>query len=477
MSNLALNTNPYLKLNTEKFDFSFSEKTSSVTSTDSLSSGDKADISLKKSTVKAFESPDKAKPVNGDFSDLIAKNEKDTSGEIRFFFFSDVHTNFTNFDKFAAQANKEKPSLILDGGDIVHDGTEPEFLRAYSDRKKIDVPVYLATGNHDAILRGPFSAPPPAMPEFQSFDSKGIHFILIDNEDTSISEKKFALLEKDLEANKGKPIVITMHVPPMLSKEKGIFKLAEKLPVDLISHVMPDKEEVKRFHALMDKYDVSAVLTGHTHAPDYMEKDGVKYINVGATGGIPAGWGIDHEYIDISMKGKELEFKRVTLRENSDNPIGFLAETFKFNMDVNKFNHDNIGWNYLPTSSVQIKTGGRLSTNARGSSFATTITPYFEHTQSEKAQFFGDASLAAGPKDLNLKLEGGYKYHVLGDYNKGLFLAGAVGANAGIVVGKASAGVGAEVSAGIEYKNFTFELGHEWATNYKATTAEVGFRF
>ena len=45
----------------------------------------------------------------------------------------------------------------------------------------------------------------------------------------------------------------------------------------------------------MSKYNVKAVFSGHIHAPDEAEKDGVKYFIVSSTGGFSAKFSIQNE--------------------------------------------------------------------------------------------------------------------------------------------------------------------------------------
>jgi hypothetical protein len=37
--------------------------------------------------------------------------------------------------------------------------------------------------------------------------------------------------------------------------------------------------------------------------------------------------------------------------------------------------------------------------------------------------------------------------------------------------------VGVQAGIGVQYQNFTVELGQEWSTNYRAQQLTVGFRF
>ncbi len=416
-----------------------------------------------------------AKPMNR--PDNAPAFDNPEKKDLHFIFFADAHSRFERMSQFVNEANEINADLVIDGGDIVHDATEPELDRAYNDRKKIKAPVYLTTGNHDVDFRGPFHNKPPELPPFQSFDAKGVHFILMDDESQAITEEQFKKLETDLENNKGKPTVVSMHVPVYLSKEPLTVKLTKKLPLNFKSPTLLEKDQIERFSSLMSKYKVKAVLTGHTHFPDQIEKGGVKYVTVSSTGGLTPGMGINNEFLDIHFDGKELDIKTITLHENSKNPIGFMVNTMDFYQDLNSFNHNSIGWNYIPSASIQYSAGGKITESKNGKSFATEIDATMERNVSPKSSVFATGGLTVGPKDLNIGLDLGYKYRVVGDYNKNIYVAGTVGANGGMVVGKASAGVGVGVSAGAEYKNFTFGMGYEMNTNSKAVTATVGYRF
>lgn len=421
-----------------------------------------------------------AKPINKPGNYMAPLDKVSGKPEnVHFFFFSDSHSRFPLMNKFIDIANRENPDLILDAGDIIHDGTEPEFDRAYSDRAKLNSPLYMVIGNHDIERRGPFTKPVPTLPPFQSFDFKGAHFIMIDDEDQYITDEQFKTLETDLEMNKDKPIIVSMHVPALSSKTSLIATITHKLPLDLANPTLINPQEVERFTSLMSKYKVAAVISGHTHKPDEFVKDGVKYITAAATGGLTPGMGIQNEFLDINLKGKEVEVNRVELKEASNDPVSFFAKTFDYYSDINSFNHNAIGWNYVPTTGVQYKAGSKVTETKRGESISGTITGELEKNNGSigKSSEFVSFTLGIGEQDLNTQMALGYKYRILGDFNKNIFLSGAGTANAGIVTGKMSAGVGVGLSAGAEYKNLTFAIGQEWATNYKATTASVGYRF
>lgn len=403
--------------------------------------------------------------------------------DVRLFFISDNHSNPDLYDDFRWKTQIERPDLVIDGGDWVHDGTEPEIKRAYALRQTLPVPSYMVTGNHDAYLRGPFKDPLPEIPPFRSFDAKGVHFILLDNEDETLTEAQFKLLEADLKANAGKPTLVSMHVPAKLSKEPLSVKLGKRLPFNLASPVMRDEAQVKRFHQLMTQYQVKAVLAGHTHFPDEVAEDGVRYLTAGSSGGLSPKPGLDKEYLDIRVQGQSLEVKRVTLAEGKG-VVGYAGEAFKFYRNLNNFNHAELGWetDYFPSANVGYQAGFRRVVTGKGDSIAATAGVMMERPMGEKGKgaIFGSVGVSAGTGDnwdVGVQATAGYKHAVYGNYNKGVYLKGAGTANAGYLHGSATAGVGVQAGIGVQYQNFTVEVGQEWSTNYQAQQLTVGFRF
>lgn len=396
---------------------------------------------------------------------------------LRFFFLSDTHSRVNLLEKFIALANQEQPDLIVDVGDAVHDGTEPEIERAYAMRRELSSPIYMATGNHDAHLRGPFSAPPPQIPPVQSFDAKGVHFILLDNEDETLSEEQFQQLEADLKAHRGQPIFVAMHVPPKLSHEPLSVAVGKHLPLHFATPHMRDPAQVERFHTLMKDYGVKAVLAGHTHFPDEVDLDGVRYITASSSGGLNPRPGLAKEFLELRLEAGQLEVTRRPLSPASS-VAGYAAEAFDFYADLNRFNHQQLGWNYFPSANVGGLAGVRRVSTDRGESFAPTAGVQFERlSPAGKGSVFGSLSVSAAPNDAGAQLGIGYRQAVLGDYNRGLFVSGTVTGNAGYLQGQATAGVGLKAGVGAEYHHFTLELGQEWATNYSAQTLTAGYRF
>lgn len=405
--------------------------------------------------------------------------------QVRFFFVSDNHSRTKLLEQLIDLANHEDPDLIIDGGDFTHDGTEAEIKRAYALREKFESPVKMVTGNHDAHLRGPFKEPPPQLPDFQAFDLKGTRFILLDNEDETITEAQFQKLEADLktqrQAHPNKPIFLAMHVPPKLSKTPLSVKLGKYIPGNLASPMMREPEQVKRLHQLMKEHGVKAVLAGHTHYADELVEDGVRYVTAGSSGGLSPKPGLPKEFLDIRVnQGGEVDIQRVTLKPGTG-VVKYVGEAIDFYRDLNSYNHATVGWkDFYPSANLGYNVGFRRVETEKGASVAATVSGMAERLVGEKGSVFGTVGVSAGTGDLvdiGLQTEVGYRHAIVGDYNKGVYLSGAGTANVGYLHGGVSGGVGAKAAVGVQYKNWRVELGQEWSTNYKAQTLTAGFRF
>lgn len=398
----------------------------------------------------------------------------------RFFFFSDSHVRFDLLERVLADAQRERPDLVIDGGDVVDEGTEPEFRKAQDLRARAQLPLRQITGNHDLMRSGPFEAQPGSFPSFQSFDQGQVHFILLDNSDEHLTEDQFQRLDADLAAHADRTTIVAMHVPPFLSRPLGIDKLKALVPSGTAHPSMPDAKEVARFTALMSRYHVAAVLSGHTHKPDYAVREGVPYVVVGSAGGLIPEGGVGHEYLDITVQAGKVDVKRVPLDKPAPGLLGMAVENGAYLADENSFNHEALGWDqYVPAVSLQWRAGLQQARTGRGASLAGTVGVQLESELDARGKnaLFGEGTLEAGARQLGLELEAGYKRRVLGDYNANLFLDGAATVNAGALQGKATGGVGLRLGTGIEFHNWTVELSQEMATNRQETRLGVGFRF
>jgi predicted phosphodiesterase len=401
------------------------------------------------------------------------------SAPLRFFFVADVHSRHAQLERFLEDVERERPALVLEGGDFVHDGTAAEFRRAAAYRAQVTTPWHGVLGNHDVVLRGPFVAPPPVIPEVQSFSHGAVRFILLDNHDGDISESQFQWMEAELEAHAGQSIVVVMHVPALVSRKPAAVRLRSLVPFRLASPVMQDSVQVRRFTALMERHGVALVLAGHTHYPDHVERGGVEYITAGAAGGLTPGLGIANEYLDVVLDEGEVRVRRVVIGPPTRDPVSLVARVFRFYADLNGFNHGAQGWNYVPSVSVQLRSSLSRTESDAGEIVMVSGTASFERLLGVRGRhgFISDVGVSAGSRALTTHLTAGYKLRPVGDYNRNVYVAGVATTNAGILHASPAAGVGAQLGVGFEWRGVTGELSWHRATNLSATAVSIGHRF
>lgn len=398
---------------------------------------------------------------------------------VRFFFVADAHSRHAFVQRFLAVAVRERPDLIVDGGDTVHDGTEPEFGRAAADRALAGVPWHPVRGNHDAVLRGPFRSPPPEFPSLAALDHGHVRFILLDNHDGTLDDAQFAGLEAALDAAAGRPVIIVMHVPPFVERERTLARLRGLLPFPLADPAMPDGAQVERFVAAMERHGVLAVLTGHTHAPGDVTRGGVRYITAGALGGLTPGMGIANEFLDITVAGRDVQVVRRTVQPPAGNPVTFAVRAFTFYTSLNGFNHRHIGWSYVPSASVQLRTGLSRLESGGGERPVASVAASFERVVGDGGirSFHAEVGALGGRRDAALTLAGGFKWRPVGSFNRNGYAALEAEGNGGVLADRWTAGVGARAGVGVEWRTVTLEFGATRATNYRAATFTAGRRF
>ena len=402
--------------------------------------------------------------------------------QVRFFFITDVHSKHHVFEAFLHDVEREEPDLVLEGGDFVHDGTWPAFERAYADRERLPVPWHMAKGNHDARRRGPFPQDPPSPVDFETFTCGGVRFVLLDNHEQRLVGQQLTRLEAELEAHDDGPVIVTMHVPPMLVREPLVTRMRHFVPIDFAEPTMEDPAEVERFMDLMAQHDVTAVLTGHAHVHNDFTVAGVRYVAAGAAGGLVPGMGIQREYLDVEVHGDDVEIRRVQLLSPARDPVTLLYRTFRFFARVNAFNHEALGWNYTPTGSVQWRAGARYTEAreaARGGNAAAVAAVSFEGLigTAGRTAVFGDLEVSGAPRELAGHAAAGSKLRPLGDYNRNAYLAGGATLNAGMIRSSATAGAGLRAEVGVEWDWLTLGVRYDWATNHRATGVALGRRY
>jgi predicted phosphodiesterase len=179
------------------------------------------------------------------------------------------------YEKVCREIGARHPALVINVGDTIQRTEDAKAEGEWEAVRPVwrsfgDVPFYLVPGNHDIwspasekIWRTQTGHPPT-----YSFDFRGAHFTVLDNSRTDdLAPDQLAFLKADLAAHAAaQPKFIFFHRPFWILNVKfgnGDFEL----------------------HRLAREYHAGFVVTGHLHAFDRSELQGVQYLVVGSSGG------------------------------------------------------------------------------------------------------------------------------------------------------------------------------------------------
>jgi hypothetical protein len=189
--------------------------------------------------------------------------------------------------------NDKEVDFLIELGDLIDNGTDAgeeaalEHLDTIEDvYKKYDGPRYHVLGNHDMdkISKQQFlshveNTGIKKEASYYSFDSKGIHFVVLDAcftssgepydhgkfgwKDANIPPKEMEWLQQDLAAT-SEPVIVFVH--QLLDGEGG--------------HYVNNAAEVRQI--LQQDKGVLAVFQGHNHGGHYSHIEGIHYYTLKA---------------------------------------------------------------------------------------------------------------------------------------------------------------------------------------------------
>lgn len=230
------------------------------------------------------------------------------AGSFTFAFFTDVHIepemDAPQGTELAMEIiNASDAEFAICGGDHVFDALSADKERIIEQyelyaqaEKTLRIPVRHVLGNHDvAGLKTDMSSHDAiygkAMfeqtfqtPTYYSFQHKGVNFIVLDSIlvegrdwHPEIDLRQLAWLERDLAANAAYPQVVISHVPLVTSMASyGPGSNDKKYePVSNADAIVP----------ILEKYNVIALLQGHTHIVECVHRHGIQYVTGGAVCG------------------------------------------------------------------------------------------------------------------------------------------------------------------------------------------------
>lgn len=213
-------------------------------------------------------------------------------------------------------AQKDRPELLVTGGDLIMDafGATPERTQAQWDvflrgiRDHVKVPVRHALGNHDVFgwgNRAKYASDKRfgkawacellgLQKPYYSFDQGGWHFIVLDSTfpagggyTAKLDEEQFAWLQSDLaKTPKDTPVVVVSHIPILMVC--AIFDGENEKSGNWVIPGSYMHIDARRIKDLFLKHpNVKLCLSGHEHQIDEVVYNGVNYVCGGA---VSAAW-------------------------------------------------------------------------------------------------------------------------------------------------------------------------------------------
>ncbi|HLX03124.1 MAG TPA: phosphodiesterase [Trinickia sp.] len=162
-------------------------------------------------------------------------------------------------------ALEPRPDAVLVTGDLVDRGTAEEYVHLKSLLDALRIPYYLLIGNHDdrAALREVFAERAELREggEFVQYaiDIGALRVIALDSQVPrqsagDLCDARLAWLSQQLDAARGKPVIVALHHPPFVS---GIGHM---------DRLRLDSAAADKLAAIVSRHpNVERVLCGHVH--------------------------------------------------------------------------------------------------------------------------------------------------------------------------------------------------------------------
>jgi acid phosphatase type 7 len=221
---------------------------------------------------------------DGDFATAPAAGSE---APFSFVVFGDTRNGVEQHRRVLERVIAEAPVFVLATGDMVDEGYSEEQWQAFFDVEQAlikNTVLFPALGNHDRQGRGRtadtyrayFAVPENGADaeRYYAFTYASARFVVLDSNSYSFAlTDQTAWLERELIAARQdsaiRHIFVVMHHPPFsVSLHGGAVDLRE------------------RWTPLFEKYQVSAVFSGHDHVYERAEHDGIHYF-VSGGGGAP----------------------------------------------------------------------------------------------------------------------------------------------------------------------------------------------
>jgi Icc protein len=229
------------------------------------------------------------------------------SDSFRFAFLSDNHKGWGVFKPIMKEIAKHGYSFAVHGGDFVAQSKEDRYRFFFRELAEVrgKPPIFFVPGNHDVYDKSnKYSLEnfhKYCGPDHYWFSRGDVAFVVLNDARSAIPEDQFSWLENTLRRLRGTVthIFIFMHVPPFDPRENRNYCLP--------------KSDKDKFMALMEKYRVAYVFSGHIHCYFKEVINGVTYIVAPPAGGTPRCSPPSYGYIHIAVNREGIKDSVVTV--------------------------------------------------------------------------------------------------------------------------------------------------------------------
>jgi predicted phosphodiesterase len=246
-----------------------------------------------------------------------------TTGRLRMAWIADNQHGWQTFRTLVPRLKEADIDLLFVAGDFVQHGYKlREWQTEWFSPLSIDgfgqsTPLMMARGNHDA--NGAFAhayAPLPGNSHWYAFTRNGVRFIVLDSESDPVkTPAQLRWLEDELASDASRYAefrIVSFHKPPFSNRWHSKTSTYDG-ETWVRNHVVP----------LMARYKVDLVVTGHAHAYQRRDHEGVRYLVVGGAGGALDRYKTGRWPMDVDHVGHHY-----TVMEVSDRRLSWVAKDF-----------------------------------------------------------------------------------------------------------------------------------------------------
>ena len=229
------------------------------------------------------------------------------SDSFRFAFLSDSHKGWGVLKPIMKEIARDGYSFAVHGGDFVAQSKEDRYRFFFRKLAEVrgETPIFFVPGNHDVYDKSnKYSLEnfhKYCGPDHYWFSRGDVAFVALNDARSAITADQLHWLESTLRELRGDftHIFVFMHVPPFDPREGRSYSLP--------------KHDKEKFMALMEKYRVAYVFSGHIHCYFREVINGVTYIVAPPAGGTPRCSPPSYGYIYITVNGEGIKDSVVTV--------------------------------------------------------------------------------------------------------------------------------------------------------------------